>query len=69
MTRRNNRYLDELKATLEDCCGVVVSESTIWRTLNRVGFCLKEVSFEHLLFCIIGYRAEHLLDHEARYGM
>lgn len=41
--RYNDRYLDELKAMLEERCGVKVSESTVWRTLNRCGFRLKEV--------------------------
>lgn len=39
----SDRYLDELRDVLEERCGVRVSESTIWRTLNRVGFRLKEV--------------------------
>ncbi|KLO04692.1 Homeodomain-like protein, partial [Schizopora paradoxa] len=41
--RRNDRYLDELKDVLEERCGVRVTESTIWRTLHRVGFRMKEV--------------------------
>ncbi len=40
----NDRYLDEMRDMLEERCGVRVTESTIWRTLNRVGFRLKEVS-------------------------
>ncbi len=44
VTQRNDLYLEELKITLEERCGVAVSESTIWRTLQRVGFRLKEVS-------------------------
>lgn len=44
VTGRNDRYLEELKEVLEERCGVRVSESTIWRTLNRVGCRLKEVS-------------------------
>ncbi len=40
----NDRYLDELGDMLEERCGVRVTESTVWRTLNRVGFRLKEVS-------------------------
>ncbi len=43
VTRRNDMYLEELKEMLEQRCGVTVSESTIWRTLNRVGFRMKEV--------------------------
>ena len=38
----NNRYLDELRAVLEDRCGTSVSDVTIWRTLHRIGFRLKE---------------------------
>ncbi len=37
-------YLEELREVLEERCGVYVSESTIWRTLQRVGFRMKEVS-------------------------
>ena len=43
VTRRNDQYLDELRDMLEERCGVKVTESTIWRTLNRVGFRMKEV--------------------------
>ncbi len=44
VTLESDRYLDELRDMLEERCGVQVSEATIWRTLNRVGFRLKEVS-------------------------
>ncbi|KLO04588.1 Homeodomain-like protein [Schizopora paradoxa] len=40
---RNDRYLEELQAVLEERCGVRVSEATVWRTLQRVGFRMKEV--------------------------
>ncbi|KLO09578.1 Homeodomain-like protein, partial [Schizopora paradoxa] len=43
VTQRNDLYLDELRDALEDRCGLRVSEATIWRTLQRVGFRLKEV--------------------------
>ncbi len=43
LTRRNDLYLDELKHMLEERCGVSVNDSTIWRTLQRVGFRMKEV--------------------------
>ncbi|KLO04994.1 Homeodomain-like protein [Schizopora paradoxa] len=43
VTLESDRYLDELRDMLEERCGVRVSEATIWRTLNRVGFRLKEV--------------------------
>ncbi|KLO09048.1 Homeodomain-like protein, partial [Schizopora paradoxa] len=43
VNRYNDRYLDELKDMLEERCNVKVSESTIWRTLNRVGFRMKMV--------------------------
>lgn len=43
VTRRNDRYLEELREVLEERCGVKVSDSTIWRTLHRVVFRLKEV--------------------------
>ncbi len=43
VTRRNDMYLEELREVLEERCGVHVSESTIWRTLQRVGFRMKEV--------------------------
>ena len=42
--RNNDRYLDELRAVLEDRCGTSVSDVTIWRTLHRIGFRLKEAS-------------------------
>ena len=45
VTCRNDQYLDELRDILEEQCGVKVTESTIWRTLHRVGFRMKEVSF------------------------
>ena len=32
---------------LEDRCGTSVSDATIWRTLHRIGFRLKEVSYSH----------------------
>lgn len=48
VTRRNDLYLEELRLVLEERCGVKVSDSTIWRTLQRVGFRLKEVSEVHL---------------------
>ncbi len=38
MTRRNDRYLEELREELEKRCVVKVSDATIWRTLHRVGF-------------------------------
>ena len=44
VTGDNDRYLDELRDMLEERCGVRVSESTIWRTLHRAGFRMKEVS-------------------------
>lgn len=43
VTDRNDMYLEELRATLEERCGIRVSDSTIWRTLHRVGFRMKEV--------------------------
>lgn len=43
VTDRNDMYLDELKEVLEERCGLSVSESTVWRTLQRAGFRLKEV--------------------------
>ena len=45
LRRCNDRYLDELKDLLAERCGITVSESTIWRTLQRAGFRLKEVWF------------------------
>lgn len=46
VTRRNDLYLEELRDELESRCGIKVSESTIWRTLQRVGFRMKEVSID-----------------------
>lgn len=43
LAHRNDMYLDELRDVLEERCGVRVSEATIWRTLNRAGFRMKEV--------------------------
>ncbi len=52
VTLESDRYLDELRGMLEERCGVQVSEATIWRTLNRVGFRLKEVRNQiSLLIC------------------
>ncbi len=51
ITRRNDRYLEELREVLEERCGVKVSDATIWRTLHRVGFRLKEVSFPFTFLC------------------
>ncbi len=45
VSRHNDLYLDELRDVLEERCGVVVTESTIWRTLQRAGFRMKEVRF------------------------
>ncbi|KLO06298.1 hypothetical protein SCHPADRAFT_811868, partial [Schizopora paradoxa] len=42
VTGDNDRYLDELRDMLEERCGVRVSEATIWRTLHRAGFRMKE---------------------------
>ncbi|KAL5496013.1 hypothetical protein ACEPAH_3106 [Sanghuangporus vaninii] len=45
---RNDYYLDELKQIIENRCGIQCSETTIWRTLKRVGFTLKKISKEAL---------------------
>ncbi len=62
VTRRNDMYLEELREVLEERCGVYVSESTIWRTLQRVGFRMKEVSDVLLKDCAHQLMFE---DHEA----
>jgi hypothetical protein len=36
-------YLDELKEGLEEICGVSVSHSTVWRSLQRSGYSMKKV--------------------------
>lgn len=43
VTRFNDRYLVELRSMLEERCGVKVNDATVWRTLQRVGFRMKEV--------------------------
>lgn len=53
VNRHNDRYLDELRDLLEERCGVRVSESTIWRTLHRVGFRMKAVSFSFRYFDLL----------------
>jgi len=37
-------YLDELRGLLEECCGVCVSNSMLWRTLRRSGFTMKKIT-------------------------
>ncbi len=56
VTRRNDMYLEELKEMLEQRCGVTVSESTIWRTLNRVGFRMKEDTIVPYLRSVITHQ-------------
>ncbi len=41
--KRGDLYLSELRDTLQDRCGTVVCETTVWRTLKRAGFRMKEV--------------------------
>ncbi|KAH7923726.1 hypothetical protein BV22DRAFT_1014843, partial [Leucogyrophana mollusca] len=42
-------YLDELQEMLAVSCGVEVSRSTVWRTLQRAGFSMKKVSlYSHI---------------------
>ncbi|KIK22959.1 hypothetical protein PISMIDRAFT_44283, partial [Pisolithus microcarpus 441] len=36
-------YLDELQEMLVQSCGVEVSHTTIWRSLQRAGFTMKKV--------------------------
>ncbi|KAF8579684.1 hypothetical protein K439DRAFT_1359143 [Ramaria rubella] len=36
-------YLDKLKESLEEHCGVSISLSTIWRALQKTGFNMKKV--------------------------
>ncbi|KAH8798073.1 hypothetical protein DL96DRAFT_1477613 [Flagelloscypha sp. PMI_526] len=42
---RPDLYLNELRVLLEDRIGVSVSESTIWKALNKAGYTIKRVSF------------------------
>ncbi len=53
VSRYNDLYLDELRDVLEERCGVAVNESTIWRTLQRAGFRLKEVCCRSVLFASV----------------
>ncbi len=50
VTQRNDLYLEELRDSLEERCGIRVSEATIWRTLQCIGFRMKEVS-QSLPYC------------------
>lgn len=38
-----DKYLDELQLGLQETCGRVVSQSTIWRALKRSGYTMKKV--------------------------
>jgi transposase len=38
-----DKYLDELQLGLQETCGRVVSQSTIWRALRRSGYRMKKV--------------------------
>jgi transposase len=44
-------YLDEIQHELQEQHGVVVSLSTIWRTLKRLGITSKKVSHIFILIC------------------
>lgn len=72
VTRRNNRYLEELKDVLEERCGVTVTESTIWRTLKRVGFRMKVVrsllSFEDFWLTLLDRSQRKLLSVTTPFG-
>ena len=48
----NDLYLSELRDVLEERCGPRVSETTIWRTLMRVGFRMKCVPELYKKYCI-----------------
>ena len=61
----NDHYLDKLRDMLEEQCGMRVTESTIWRTLNRAGFRMKEVSD---LVNGSGELINSLVDHETCHG-
>ncbi|KAJ7266435.1 Homeodomain-like protein [Mycena haematopus] len=38
-----DKYLDELQLSLQETCGRIVSQSTIWRALKRSGYTMKKV--------------------------
>ncbi|KAJ7757735.1 hypothetical protein DFH07DRAFT_742009, partial [Mycena maculata] len=38
-----DKYLDELQLGLQETCGRVVSQSTIWCALKRSGYTMKKV--------------------------
>ena len=42
LEHRSDLYLHELKESLAEVCGVDVSEKTIWESLRRTGFRLKQ---------------------------
>jgi hypothetical protein len=42
-------YLDELRAGLEDMCGIRVSISSVWRALRQSGYTMKKVCLHVLL--------------------
>lgn len=65
VTINNDHYLDELRDMLEECCGVRVTESTIWCILNWAGFRMKEVS---KLVIGSGELMNTVVDHQAHYG-
>jgi transposase len=40
---RPDVYLDEMQLEMQEKCGVLVSESTLWRTLKNAGYTIKKV--------------------------
>ncbi|KAF8587505.1 hypothetical protein K439DRAFT_1337924 [Ramaria rubella] len=44
LNRSCDLYLDELRDSLEQVCGVSVSLPTVWRSLRRSGWTMKKVS-------------------------
>ncbi|KAF8220919.1 hypothetical protein L208DRAFT_1331007, partial [Tricholoma matsutake] len=48
LDRDPDLYLDEIQQQLEDQHGVIVSLTTVWRTLRRLGITSKKVSMSLL---------------------
>ncbi|KAJ7769095.1 Homeodomain-like protein [Mycena maculata] len=40
-----DKYLDELQLGLQETCGRIVSQSTVWRALKRSGYTMKKVRY------------------------
>ncbi|KAJ7138028.1 Homeodomain-like protein [Mycena epipterygia] len=40
-----DKYLDELQLGLQETCGRIISQSTVWRALKRSGYTMKKVRY------------------------